>query len=180
MPRTYLDEETHEYKGDNLYFVEEEESGHIKIGRGRDAFARLSSLQVGNPRKLTLLDEFDNLGWQEDFWHVCWAALRVRGEWFKGAPELRAAIAEVRKGGDWTDHTFVLTEFECDVGEWQEHMLDAMEFYEQIVLDDECSMMSAEKAALMGIFDPDFDGRCISTRFMDAVNAARQRVNNVL
>ena len=104
----------------------------------------------------------------------------VRGEWFKGAPELRAAIAEVRKGGDWTDHTFVLTEFECDVGEWQGHMLDAMEFYEQIVLDDECSMMSAEKAALMGIFDPDFDGRCISTRFMDAVNAARQRVNNVL
>jgi len=92
----------------------------------------------------------------------------------------RAAIAEVRKGGDWTDHTFVLTEFECDVGEWQGHMLDAMEFYEQIVLDDECSMMSAEKAALMGIFDPDFDGRCISTRFMDAVNAARQRVNNVL
>lgn len=169
MPKTYFDDEAQEYKGDNLYFIEETTSRRIKIGRGANAVARLATLQTGNSDDLHLIDEISNQGWQEAFWHACWDWYRVRGEWFEGDDDLRKAIATIRKGGDWTDHVPRLVQFECDEGEWQEHMLDALDAYTDYVLIGEGEHLKPKQAAQLSIYDDDFDGRCVSTQFADAL-----------
>ena len=166
MPKTHFDEAAQEYKGDNLYFISDGE--WIKIGRGGSAANRLRSCQTGNPRPLTLIAEIENIGWQEDFWHCCWNRQRGNGEWFKSTPALIAAIAAAVDGDDWTDHVPPLCSFECDLGEWREHMLDALDAYEDEVVICECYNMKPAAAARNAIYDPDFDGRSIMTRFIDA------------
>lgn len=67
--------------------------GFIKIGvtSGR-VEARLSSLQTGNPHKLTVLATIDGGPEVELKLHRRFAAFRVDGEWFRAAPELLAFI----------------------------------------------------------------------------------------
>lgn len=171
MPKTYFDEVAQDYKSDHLYFIEDATAGAIKIGRGNDAVSRLRSCQTGNPNKLELIDAIPNLGWQEAFWHCAWQLDHILGEWFQDTPELRAAMAAARSGEDWTDHVPPLVLLESgevpELGEWQEHMLDAMDAYADVALD-EAPIMALARAAQWAIFDPDFDGRCLMTRFIEA------------
>lgn len=172
MAKTYFDEATQEYKGDCLYFIEDVAAGAIKIGRGNDALNRLRTCQTGNPRPLELIDAIPNKGWQEAFWHCAWQFNHVRGEWYEADDELRAAIRAIRAGEDWTDHVppLVLMDNEevPDLGEWREHMLDAMDAYEEVVLIGCCPSLGAREAAAMAIFDGDFDGCSVLTRFIEA------------
>lgn len=75
-----------------VYFVEDGDC--IKIGTtvGKVKI-RLSSLQVGNPRQLTLLGTFQESGNVEYDLHNRFHAYHIRGEWFRDNPELRALIS---------------------------------------------------------------------------------------
>jgi hypothetical protein len=168
VAKTFFDEASQTYKGDNLYFIEDAAACAIKIGRGNDALSRLRSCQTGNPHDLVLLDEIRDLGWQEAFWHCCWATWNIRGEWFSITDDLLAAIRAVRAGEDWTDHVPPLTVYDCDPGEWREHLLDALEAYEEYVLIEPASAITARRAAEMCVHDPDFDGQCIMSQFINA------------
>ena len=75
-----------------IYFVQAA-SGPIKIGFVKKAMVhRLKDLQVGNHEVLTLI------GWklgtvsEERALHVRFRHLRIRGEWFRPAPELLALV----------------------------------------------------------------------------------------
>ena len=43
---------------DDLYIIQSDVSGNIKIGRSKDPQKRLKQLQTGNPNKLKLIAEF--------------------------------------------------------------------------------------------------------------------------
>lgn len=57
----------------------------VKIGHTNDVDKRLWLLQIGNPRKLTLLKAWKTTTAQleEECLHEKYDAWRVRGEWFK-------------------------------------------------------------------------------------------------
>jgi hypothetical protein len=158
------------YTCDALYFIEDADAGAIKIGRGNDPASRLATMQTGNPRKLALIDALPNMGWQESFWHCAWQLSHIRGEWFEATDELRAAIRAIRAGGDWTDHVpplMLMDDGEApDIGEWQEHLLDAMDAYEEVALIGCLPDMKAKEAASRAIFD--FDGLCIMSQCLTA------------
>ena len=50
---------------DNLYIIQSDVTGMIKIGRSKDPQKRLKQLQTGNPNKLKLIAEFKGEGWKE-------------------------------------------------------------------------------------------------------------------
>lgn len=78
-----------------IYFIEEESSNNIKIGiSAMHPKTRLSGLQVGNPRKLALVGLTKGTVEDEAALHTRFVAHRIRGEWFRDNPELRALIAE--------------------------------------------------------------------------------------
>lgn len=70
----------------------------VKIGIARNAQARLSLLQVGNPRKLTLaiFERLEHPERVEKDLHQHFAKRRVRGEWFSvTADEVRVAMEQI-------------------------------------------------------------------------------------
>lgn len=75
-----------------LYFVQETTSGYIKIGISRDPRARLRLLRVDNPNELEVLGLFRVNRLAERDAHRMFEAHRVRGEWFRPAPEILAHI----------------------------------------------------------------------------------------
>ena len=71
-----------------LYIIQEGKLGPIKIGYGNDIKSRLDSLQVGNPRKLTIIyfEEFDNAKdahGVEKLLHKYLRFYALSGEWFE-------------------------------------------------------------------------------------------------
>lgn len=78
-----------------LYFVREYPNGPVKIGVSDAPLSRFVQLQIASSRTLRLL------GWVvvpcsvERKIHARLAPRKVRGEWFKWTPEIRAAIAEL-------------------------------------------------------------------------------------
>ena len=85
----------------SVYFIQEGKSGPVKIGYIRSrAFgngqyalnARLSNLQVGNPRMLKCLGIIDGDRGQELIVHEQFARHRIRSEWFKPHASLLAFI----------------------------------------------------------------------------------------
>jgi hypothetical protein len=77
----------------SVYFVEDGDA--IKIGIGLLPEVRVNSLQVGNPRMLTLLGHFKPrcAAADERDLHNRFKAHWIRGEWFRDNPELRELIA---------------------------------------------------------------------------------------
>jgi hypothetical protein len=78
-----------------IYFVECE--GFIKIGWARNVVRRFYELETGNPYRLIpvafiAVPDASQLAKTERAWHVRFAVLRERGEWFRAAPILRDAI----------------------------------------------------------------------------------------
>ena len=71
-----------------VYFIRDA-GGDVKIGYSeRDPFGRLATMQTGNPRALTLLATIPGDRSVERELHDKFSPLRVRGEWFRGTPEL--------------------------------------------------------------------------------------------
>lgn len=82
------------YKRSCVYFVVQDETGHVKIGvTSSDPKGRSAAIQTCSPLRVTLMatmpgDEEEEIALHIKFWH-----LHVRGEWFVLSPELRAYIA---------------------------------------------------------------------------------------
>jgi hypothetical protein len=83
---------TRSIKRREVYFIEDAERGAIKIGVARWPKSRLQLLQVGASRPLALIATIAGEEETERAWHSRFAHLRLRGEWFRDAPELRQAI----------------------------------------------------------------------------------------
>ena len=69
-------------KKDNLYIIQSDKSGMIKIGRSKDPNKRLKQLQTGNPNKLKLIASFKDMGWREKLLHERLSEWSEQGEWF--------------------------------------------------------------------------------------------------
>ena len=67
---------------DNLYIIQSDLTGMIKIGRSKDPAKRLNQLQTGNPNKLKLIASFEGEGWKEKNLHERLEKFRLEGEWF--------------------------------------------------------------------------------------------------
>lgn len=86
-----------------VYFIEAEDTGFIKIGIAENPVARLADLQVASPHRLTLRHTIPGGRATEQALHDRWADLRVRGEWFHLAGDLAdyldtaAADVEIRR-----------------------------------------------------------------------------------
>ena len=71
-------------KGKNLYIIQSDLTGALKIGRSNNARKRLQELQVGSYTKLKLLCEISNMGHIEKRLHSRLEEykIRKRSEWF--------------------------------------------------------------------------------------------------
>lgn len=67
-----------------IYVIQSGESDYFKIGRARNVAARLASLQVGNPMKLSIVVSFQGF---ERRIHRRFSGQRVVGEWFRLGPD---------------------------------------------------------------------------------------------
>lgn len=94
-PQKRLNRDVYSY----VYFVQDGTDGPIKIGLADNPEQRLSSLQVGNPRPLTLLATFQT--WEprkdEAQIHARFAEHRIRGEWFHPHPDLMAQVVALQE-----------------------------------------------------------------------------------
>ena len=79
----------------SVYFIRAE-SGPIKIGIALDPAERLAGLQISHFEKLSLLTTAPGGIRLETKLHHRFAHLRIRGEWFRPAPELLAEIARLQ------------------------------------------------------------------------------------
>lgn len=66
-----------------IYFVENVDSGHIKIGWASDPIRRIADMQTGNPSHLVLLATMEGGESIESSLHERFQCLHYRGEWFR-------------------------------------------------------------------------------------------------
>lgn len=78
-----------------VYFIQEETSGFIKIGRTKDPDTRLYHLQSHSPHAVKLLCVIPGGPCLERTFHVAFATDRRRGEWFEPGPAMRALVTEL-------------------------------------------------------------------------------------
>jgi hypothetical protein len=79
-----------------IYFVQAgDDSRPIKIGYARNVGKRIATMQTGCPDELNLLAVMDGDEDVERSLHGLMGHLRVRGEWFRPAPELLDQIKSV-------------------------------------------------------------------------------------
>ncbi len=82
-----------------LYFVQEQQGGHIKIGVSLDPRARIRTMQVHNPVDLKVLGLFVVNQTTEREAHWMFRDHRVRGEWFTPHEDILAYIETLRAFG---------------------------------------------------------------------------------
>lgn len=66
-----------------VYFIQEGEDGFVKIGRSKNVKKRMKSLQIGNPRPLSVVMLIPGGRSLEMTFHELFHEDRVSGEWFK-------------------------------------------------------------------------------------------------
>jgi T5orf172 domain len=76
-----------------VYFIQNEDSNAIKIGRARDLGKRIKALQTSSPAKLKILQTIQLNNSKEaevleKSLHQQFRSIRVAGEWFKAEPDL--------------------------------------------------------------------------------------------
>jgi hypothetical protein len=76
----------------HVYFIQQGDSGAIKIGCSKNPSQRLAGLQTGHSEPLRLLTCAVGSQAQERALHDRFAHLRVSGEWFRPADDLMAYI----------------------------------------------------------------------------------------
>jgi len=71
-------------KKDDLYIIQSDKTGAIKIGRTKNIKRRLKQLQTGSPYCLKIILLAEGMGHLEQKLHKDLAALKIRrnGEWF--------------------------------------------------------------------------------------------------
>lgn len=77
-----------------VYFIKNEDNGHIKIGHSIDPEKRLLDLQVSNSARLSIISTRDGGEPMEKHLHQKFAHLKIRGEWFTPGDDLLAYIQE--------------------------------------------------------------------------------------
>jgi hypothetical protein len=81
-----------------VYFIQAGAGGCIKIGIASNLQSRISCLQIGCPDMLVLLASVPGGAKEESFLHEHLRRHRVRGEWFKPAPEVLDAVESAKQG----------------------------------------------------------------------------------
>lgn len=81
-----------------VYFVQAGAGGPIKIGVASNMSQRLCALQTGSPDLLSLLATLPGTTKDEMRLHRLLRSFRHRGEWFRPAPEVLAAVEAARDG----------------------------------------------------------------------------------
>lgn len=84
----------------NLYIVHDLASSAIKIGVAVQPVDRLRQLQIGNVRKLELVDWAPATARLEEFFHRLLDSHRIRGEWFRPHHEVLVVCELIMSGGD--------------------------------------------------------------------------------
>jgi len=87
---------------DDLYFIRQK-GGPVKIGRARDARARLATLQIGSPYDLELIGVLSGCGECEAEFHRGLSVNRLRGEWFDWTALVANVINAALAGRDWRE-----------------------------------------------------------------------------
>jgi hypothetical protein len=77
---------------EGLYVIQEGDDGALKIGVSGDPSVRLARLQIGNPRPLTLLQDFPVPAGTERRLHRILRPYCLGGEWFANTREVWAVI----------------------------------------------------------------------------------------
>jgi len=75
-----------------IYFIENGQDGHIKIGYAKAPEKRLKELQTGTPYPLKILKTIEGDRKAEQAFHTVFGYCRVKGEWFKPDQKLKAFI----------------------------------------------------------------------------------------
>lgn len=90
-----------------VYFIQMEQSRHVKIGIAWDPQKRLNELQTGNPEKLTLVafTVVVNGRALEKRLHRALSQYRLQGEWFRAGPWLDALAAHAKRGPGMSEQT---------------------------------------------------------------------------
>jgi hypothetical protein len=78
-----------------VYFIQAGDGGPIKIGISDNVPLRLNTLQTAHHETLRLLSRIPGGESDEAALHEQFAALRIRGEWFRPGAELLAHIARL-------------------------------------------------------------------------------------
>lgn len=98
---------THSLDGDKLahqahfiYFILNEDSNAIKIGRAKDLAKRMNALQTSSPAKLRLIKSVQVEGGEEaheleQSLHKKFSKIRLAGEWFKAEANLLEYISQL-------------------------------------------------------------------------------------
>jgi hypothetical protein len=94
-----------------VYFIQEGTGGPIKIGTSTRVRQRLRELRVNAKDTLVLRAMTKGGRWVEALLHSLFSHARIRGEWFKPAPELLEYIEEVRVA-EGTPETIAARELE--------------------------------------------------------------------
>lgn len=75
-----------------VYFIQNTDTGSIKIGNSVDPGARLKSLQCGSDGQFVLLGSISGGRKEEAEIHTRFASYRMSGEWFNPSKELMEYI----------------------------------------------------------------------------------------
>jgi len=82
-----------------IYFLQPEGEPFVKIGHAAsDVIERLTSLQIGNHRKLKVLAEVSGGRRQEAALHIMFSKEHERGEWFRLTKEVHNTIKRIVAG----------------------------------------------------------------------------------
>lgn len=71
-----------------VYFIRAKTGGPVKIGTARDARERLRQLQGAHHEELAIIRQIPGGQAVEAWFHLKFATHRIRGEWFRFAPEM--------------------------------------------------------------------------------------------
>lgn len=78
-----------------VYFIQEQGTSFVKIGRADDIRKRLDALQTGNPRPLMLIGYIQETGPNlERKVHAMFRAQSHRGEWFALSEDMKGYISQ--------------------------------------------------------------------------------------
>ena len=85
-----------EFLSARVYFIQETETGAIKIGTTKELQKRLQGLRSSNPNELKLIATISGDSRVERALHHRFDRAHIRGEWFRPVPELLAYISEIK------------------------------------------------------------------------------------
>lgn len=82
-----------------VYFIQQGDTGPIKIGWSKNVRSRLASLQTANPQRLRLLLVLKGEERDERRLHDWFSLERLGGEWFRGDGEVAAFVTSKKAAG---------------------------------------------------------------------------------